>query len=134
MNRKRGTIHKYSAHCPAHALYPCTPPRKKWQPTPIFLPEKFHGQRSLVSYSPWSHKESDMTERLTLLILLHFVLLCLADIECFTNQRSVVTLCQVSLLTPLFPTGFAYSLSLCHILQYFKTSTSKKMTIPKRLR
>ena len=87
-----------------------------------------------MSYSPWGHKESDMTERLTLLILLHFVLLCLADIECFTNQRSVVTLCQVSLLTPLFPTGFAYSLSLCHILQYFKTSTSKKMTIPKRLR
>ena len=33
--------------------------------TPIFLPGKFHGQRSLVGYSPWGHKESDMTERLT---------------------------------------------------------------------
>ena len=31
-----------------------------------FLPGKFQGQRSLVSYNPWGHKESDMTERLTL--------------------------------------------------------------------
>ena len=35
-------------------------------PTPVFLPGEFHGQRSLVDYSPWGHKESDMTERLTL--------------------------------------------------------------------
>ena len=33
-----------------------------WQPTPVFLPEKFHQQRSLVGYSPQGHKESDMTE------------------------------------------------------------------------
>ena len=30
--------------------------RRKWQPTPVFLPGKFHGQRSLVGYSPWSCK------------------------------------------------------------------------------
>ena len=36
--------------------------RRKWQPTPVFLPEKFHGQRSLVGYSPWRHKELDTTE------------------------------------------------------------------------
>ena len=36
--------------------------RRKWQLTPVFFPGKFHGQRSLVSYSPWGHKESDMTE------------------------------------------------------------------------
>ena len=36
---------------------------RKWHPTPIFLPEKFHGQRSLVGYSPWGRKESDVTER-----------------------------------------------------------------------
>ena len=30
--------------------------------TPVFLPEKSHGQRSLMGYSPCSHKESDMTE------------------------------------------------------------------------
>ena len=35
----------------------------KWQPTPVLLPEKFHGWRSLVGYSPWGCKESDTTER-----------------------------------------------------------------------
>ena len=33
------------------------PWRRESQPTPIFLPGKSHGQRSLVSYSPWGHKE-----------------------------------------------------------------------------
>ena len=36
--------------------------RRKWQPTPVFLPGKFHRQRSLAGCSPWGHKESDMTE------------------------------------------------------------------------
>ena len=40
------------------------PWRKKWQPTPVFLPGKFNGQRSLIGYSPWDHKELDTTERL----------------------------------------------------------------------
>ena len=35
---------------------------RKWQPTPVFLPGKFHGQRSLAGYSPWGHRESDTTE------------------------------------------------------------------------
>ena len=39
------------------------PWRRKWQPGPVFLPEKFHGQRSLVGYSPWCFKESDSNER-----------------------------------------------------------------------
>ena len=38
--------------------------RRKWQPAPVLLPGKFHGWRSLVGYSPWGRKESDMTERL----------------------------------------------------------------------
>ncbi|CAI9153447.1 unnamed protein product [Rangifer tarandus platyrhynchus] len=37
------------------------PWKRKWQPTPVFLPGKFHGQRSLVGYSPGGHKESDTT-------------------------------------------------------------------------
>ena len=44
---------------------PCVmkiPWRRKWQPTPVFLPGEFHGQRSLVGYSPWGQKESGMTE------------------------------------------------------------------------
>ena len=38
---------------------------RKWQPTTVFLPGRFHGQRSLVGYSPWFHKESDTTEQLS---------------------------------------------------------------------
>ena len=36
--------------------------RREWQPSPVFLPGKSHGQRSLVGYSPWGCKESDTTE------------------------------------------------------------------------
>ena len=43
------------------------PWRRKWQPTPVFLPGKFHGRRSLAGYnSMWGRKESDMTEQWTL--------------------------------------------------------------------
>ena len=37
------------------------PWRRKWQPTPLFLPGKFHGQRGLEVYKPHGHKESDAT-------------------------------------------------------------------------
>ena len=40
------------------------PWRRKWQSTPVLLPGKSHGQRSLVGYSPWGRKESDTTEPL----------------------------------------------------------------------
>ena len=42
------------------------PWRRKWQPTPIFLPWESHGQRSLVGYSPCGHKESNTTEWLNI--------------------------------------------------------------------
>ena len=45
------------------------------QPTPVFLPGKSHGQKSLTSYSPWDHKESDMTERLS--TFLYSIYICL---------------------------------------------------------
>ena len=43
-----------------------SPGERKWLPTPVFLPGESHGLRSLGGYSPWGHKESDMTEQLTL--------------------------------------------------------------------
>ena len=42
------------------------PWRREWLPNPGFLPGESYGQRSLVGYNPWDHKESDMTEQLTL--------------------------------------------------------------------
>ena len=44
--------------------------RRKWQSTPVLLPGKSHGQRSLVAQSPWGRKELDATERLHLLTYL----------------------------------------------------------------
>ena len=38
------------------------PWRRKWQSTPVFLPGKFHRQKSLAGYSPWGPKEPDVTE------------------------------------------------------------------------
>ena len=49
--------------------------RRNWQPTPVLLPGKSHGQRSLVGYSPWGRKELDMTERLHC----HFSLSCIGE-------------------------------------------------------
>ena len=64
-----GSVSKESAHNvedPGSTPGPGRCPwRRKWQPTPVFLPEEFYGWRSLVGYSPWGHKESDMTETLT---------------------------------------------------------------------
>ena len=51
--------------CKRHQFDPWVgkiPWSRKRLPTPVFLPGKFHGQRSLVGYSPWGRKESDMTE------------------------------------------------------------------------
>ena len=38
------------------------PWRRRWHPTPVFLPRKVHGQRNLTGYSPWGRKELDTTE------------------------------------------------------------------------
>ena len=55
-----------------HTFHNCRdvePWRRKWQPTPVLLPAKPHGWRSLVGNSPWGRKESDTTERLHFLPL-----------------------------------------------------------------
>ena len=65
------------------------PWRRAWQPMPVFLPGKSHGQRSLVGYSPWGLKESDATERL------HFTSLLLAHIRSLINTFCCI--CSISL-------------------------------------
>ena len=49
--------------------------RRQWQPTPVLLPGKSHGQRSLVDCGPWGRKELDTTERLPF----HFSLSCIGE-------------------------------------------------------
>ena len=51
--------------CERHRFHPRVgkiPWRRKWQASPVFLPGKSQGQRSLAGYTPWGHKESDTTE------------------------------------------------------------------------
>ena len=50
------------------------PLEREWQPTPVFLPGKFHGQRSLTGYSLWGCKELDMTEQIWLSYLYKLLL------------------------------------------------------------
>ena len=64
--------------------------RRQWQPTPVLLPGKCHGQRSLVGCSPWGHKKSDTTEWLHF----HFSLSCIGEgndnplqCSCLENPR-----------------------------------------------
>ena len=64
--------------------------RRQWHPTPVLLPGKSHGWRSLVGYSPWGLKESDTTERLHF----HFSLSCIGEgngnllqCSCLENPR-----------------------------------------------
>ena len=61
-------------------------------PTPVFLPGEFHGQRSLAGYSPWGCKESDRTECLTLTpifpITVFIPLLCSCVFNCISLMLS----------------------------------------------
>ena len=91
------------------------PGRWKWQPTPRFLPGKFHGQRSLAACSPWGRKELDMTERLSLSFT--FVNNCFED-----NKRQCLMLIFISLIRWFhlilfsifsFPVSSSLTFSLC---------------------
>ena len=64
--------------------------RRRWHPTPVLLPGKSHGQRSLVGCRLWGREESDTTERLHF----HFSLSCIGEgngnplqCSCFENPR-----------------------------------------------
>ena len=85
-----------------HARHECPLERavSKWQLTPVFLPGEFYGQRSPAGYSPQGHKESDMTEWLTLSL-------------------------QVPLGQPMQATGFIHYPGVC-CLQPLHTSTPQR--------
>ena len=55
-----------------------------WQPTLLFLPGEFHGQRSLVYFCPWGRKESDMTE--WLILSLHFHIAFISNYKSNTHS------------------------------------------------
>ena len=90
-----------------------------WQPTPVFLPGKSHGQRSLLGYSLWGCKESDTTEQLhfhyTAIQNKHFFLLiCFLSHKFFLLQTIYDFHCPVPGKS-LFQTGFSQTTQSFHL-------------------
>ena len=110
--------------------------RRQWQPTPVLLPGKSHGRRSLVGCCPWGRYESDMTERLHI----HFSLSCIGEgngnplqCSCLENPRvggawwaavSGVAQSQTR-LKQLSSSSFLYSPTLTSIHDYRKNHSFK---------
>ena len=80
--------------------------RREWLPTPVFLPEEFHEQRSLVGYSPWDRKELDTTDCLT-----------------HTHTPHHAQFCWLSLLpTPPPPNPHLSGVILCIRIRVYRSS------------
>ena len=60
---------------------------RKWQPTSVFLPGKFNGQRNIGWYSPWGHKESDRTEHVHTHTCTHTVIIIIPSYRSANKQR-----------------------------------------------
>ena len=89
--------------------------RRKWQPTPVFLPRKCHGQRSLVGYSPWGCKELDMTEQLHFLSYFCFYFYCFGKL----TLENIGTFMLMFL--PMFSSGnFMVSCLIFKSLRHFE--------------
>ena len=87
-----------TCQCRRHKFDPWVgkvPWRRKWQPTPVFLPGKSHGRRSLVGYSPWGRKESDTTKQLHF----HSVYSCHLFL---ISSASVSSIPFLSFIVPIF--------------------------------
>ena len=85
--------------CRGPGFYPWVrniPWRRKWQPTPILLPGKSHGWRSLVGYSPWGHKESDTTEDFTF-FLSEYIHIMIANVYTYIYEYMIVKLKATSI-------------------------------------
>ena len=111
--------------------------RRQWQPTPVLLPGKSHGRRSLVGCCPWGRYESDMTERLHF----HFSLSCIGEgngnplqCSCLENPRdggpwwaavSGVAQSQTRLKQLSSSSHFLYSPTLTSIHDYQKNHSFK---------
>ena len=75
MVKNSGKEHRRRRRCGFDPWVGKIPQKKKWQSTTVFLPGESHGQKCLVGYSPWGHKESDTTE-VTSHSHIWFIMLC----------------------------------------------------------
>ena len=96
--------------------------RRQWHPTPVLLPGKSHGQRSLVRCSPWGCWESDTTERLHF----HFSLSCVGEgngnplqCSCLENPRDGAA---------WWAAGYGVAQSCIRLKRLSSSSSMKKLT------
>ena len=75
--------------------------KRKWQPTPVFLPGKSHGERSLVGYSPQGCKKLDTTEQLSMHAYMH-------TLQLNVTKEPNLKFSQVTLKTTTGITAFYY--------------------------
>ena len=68
---------------------------RKWQPTSVFLPGQFHGQRSLVGYSPWGRKKADTTEWLSTHIHTDYILYQYSTVQNQNNDIGLMCVYEV---------------------------------------
>ena len=100
------------------------PWRRKWQPTPVSLLGEPHGQRSLMGYSPWDHKESDMIEELNTHAL---VLEPLYPTECRIESESEVAQSYLTLCDPIdcsLPVSSVHGIFQARVLEWIAISFS----------
>ena len=101
---------------------------RKWGPTPVLLPGKFHGRRSLVGYSPWGCKKSDMTEWLSIHTQVENHMQKYSQEGFFFLQKwntNVKTINITKLLRMIFKAWFGYFEYISHLLHWYNTEYSQ---------
>ena len=93
---------------------------RKWHPTPVFLPGKFHWQRSLVGYCPWGYKELDRTEQLSPSVL---IFRATAEMMIGWEDRRSMGRILVKMLQSLSLPVFCWESFLC-LLLFFPSKVS----------
>ena len=103
--------------------------RREWQATPVLLPGEFHGQRNLVGYSPWSHKESNRTEWLSTLFR---VCLCVCVCVCVCVYESCSVMSDSLWLLGRSLPGFSVlGISQARVLEWVAIPFSRGSSQPK---
>ena len=101
------------------------PWRRKWQPAPVFLLGKSHEQRSLVAYSPWGHKESDMTEYTCMQIDIHMVESESWSLQSWPLQRQFCPIPNFPIYVGLFLGSAIYNFWILNIFMYYFKHTNR---------
>jgi len=87
------------------------PGNRAWQPTSVLLTGESHGQRSLVSYSSYSHKESDITE---VTVCMHACIFYTQFVVCFYHKRMLCLWQMLFLYVLRWSCGFYLSVNVVY--------------------